>query len=106
MALFELEVASVATGGRPSWRQALAREATLMAAPIGLTVAARIAAVLDLPDVVVWILNALASFSVAVVVLLLVHAALEVPGKRAPWDRVSGTLVRYRKSRRGAAAAT
>ena len=100
MALFELEVVSVATGGRPSWRQALAREVTLMAAPIGLTVAARMATVLDAPDVVAWILNALASFSVAIIVLLLLHASLEVPGKRAPWDRVSGTLVRYRTMRR------
>ena len=102
MALFELEVVSVATGGRPSWRQALAREATRMAAPIGLTAAARLAAFLEAPDVVAWILDALATFSVPVLVLLLLHAALEVPGKRAPWDRVSGTMARYRTTRRGA----
>jgi hypothetical protein len=33
------------------------------------------------------------------VVLSLVHAALRVPGKRAPWDRAAGTMVRYRTSR-------
>ena len=27
------------------------------------------------------------------------RAALRVPGKRTPWDRVGGTMVRYRASR-------
>jgi hypothetical protein len=29
----------------------------------------------------------------------MLHAALRVPGKRTPWDRVGGTMVRYRTSR-------
>jgi hypothetical protein len=31
--------------------------------------------------------------------VLLFHAALRVPGKRAYWDRVAGTIVRYRTAR-------
>ena len=35
-----------------------------------------------------------------VVGLLLVHASLNMPGKRTPWDRGSRTMVRYRRRQR------
>jgi hypothetical protein len=37
--------------------------------------------------------------AVVVMCLMLLHAALRVPGKRAPWDRAAGTMVRYRTTR-------
>jgi hypothetical protein len=35
---------------------------------------------------------------------LLLHAFMRVPGKRAPWDRFAGTVVRYRTTRGSAGA--
>ena len=41
-----------------------------------------------------------ASFALTgLLLLLLFHAALRVPGKRTPWDRIAGTQVRYRVTR-------
>jgi hypothetical protein len=98
-ALFELEVAAVATGARPTWRQAIARSAVEYAAPFGLPSAMSIAGYaidlpIDLPGIA-------AAAGIAIVVVLLVHAVLRVPGKRAPWDRAAGTIVRYRASSTG-----
>ncbi len=102
-ALFELEVASVATGGRPTWRQAIARTALLGAGPIGLAIVSRLLVLVG------WMgpndLFELIGFGLVIVLALAVaHASLRVPGKRTPWDRVAGTIVRYRTGRRSAAS--
>jgi serine/threonine-protein kinase len=99
-ALFELEVVAFANGQRPSWRQAVVRELVLFSAmfvveTIEVIQRATDASWLVLPggDLV----GVLVTFAGGA---LLLHAALGVPGKRAPWDRVAGTMVRYRTTRR------
>jgi hypothetical protein len=92
--LFELEIVSVATNARPSWRQAIARTLVEYAAPLGLPSAVNVldyavALPNDLPGIA-------AGIGIATVVAMLAHASLRVPGKRAPWDRAGGTIVRYR----------
>ena len=97
-AIFELEVVDVRTLARPSRATALRRAL----------------AMLGLPALAVWAADALRSIgaatagnTVAAVILVLVplallsliHASLRVVGKRAPWDRLSGTMVRYRTPR-------
>jgi hypothetical protein len=97
-AIFELEVVDVRTLARPSRATALRRAL----------------AMLGLPALVVWAADALRSIGedtagnsvaaatlvlVPLALLLLIHASLRVAGKRAPWDRLSGTLVRYRTPR-------
>jgi len=102
-ALFELEVVSVATGGRPSWRQAIVRTTVLGAGPIGLAIVSRVLVLVGVmaPND----LFELIGFGVVIVLALaVVHASLRVPGKRTPWDRIAGTIVRYRTGRRSAAS--
>ena len=41
-----------------------------------------------------------AGASILLLAGLLLHASLRTPGKRAPWDRYAGTVVRYRKRQR------
>ncbi|HEU4613295.1 MAG TPA: protein kinase [Kofleriaceae bacterium] len=102
-ALLELEVVSAATTRRPSWPQALRRELAITVAPWALSWADFInhATGSPLPGDLFDILSVA---SLGVLVLMLLHAALRVPGKRAPWDRLAGTMVRYRTSRGSAGA--
>jgi hypothetical protein len=51
---------------------------------------------IDVPHDLFGILGAVSGI---VMCLMLLHAALRVPGKRAPWDRAAGTVVRYRTTR-------
>ncbi len=100
-ALLELEVISAATGGRPSWSQALRRELAIVVVPVALAWAESANRALDAPlpsDV----FNILSIATAVVLVVALWHAALRVPGKQAPWDRLARTLVRYRTSRQSA----
>jgi Protein kinase domain/RDD family len=93
-AVLELQVVSIADGGKPSLTQAFVREITLF----GPTVLASFAQhMFDLDAIVALIVLLLT-------VLALFLAAWRVPGKRAPWDRVAGTQVRYRAPRRESAA--
>jgi hypothetical protein len=97
-ALLELEVIEIAATTRPSLARAT-RRALVMCGPIwlGLWTNDAFALVgLELPR----------DFSGLVVALLvgagfvaLLYASLRVAGKRAIWDRVAGTMVRYRRSR-------
>ncbi len=97
-ALFELEVVDIARATRPSLAQAT-RRTLVMVGP---------------PYLVAWLRELFALFGIAlptdlgplafVLVLaiegvLLLHASARVAGKRALWDRVSGTMVRYRTAR-------
>ena len=104
MALFELEVVSLATEGRPRFGAAIAR-AAVMLGPIVVAQWAMVA----LDERHAGGLAHLAGLVVALLTLVyplvvLAHAAWRVPHKRAPWDRVAGTMVRYRTTRGPAAA--
>jgi hypothetical protein len=95
-ALFELQVADVDTGGRPSWRASfkrmLARLGVLLALgwlemaldALGLDLARNIVRVTYALIVVTWIVH-------------LLYASLRTSGKRTAWDRFAGTIVRYRR---------
>jgi hypothetical protein len=102
-ALFELEVVAIATSRRPTRLQAFRRELAcgggLLALDLGVYAA-------ELAGLTVSA-EAAAAFAVLIVVMsavAFIHAALRVPGKRAPWDRFAGTMVRYRTSRGSAGA--
>jgi uncharacterized RDD family membrane protein YckC len=102
-ALFELEVVSIATSQRPSWSQSFRRVLYVVAIPLLCEVGDLLRARLKLP-----IPHSLFEFlGVSTIVILGVtawHAALRVPGKRTPWDRFAGTMVRYRTTRGSAGA--
>jgi uncharacterized RDD family membrane protein YckC len=93
-ALLELEVVDVATNRRPTLTRAFVREVTMLGPMI--TVAA-LRYYLHVDEIFVPAVGALT-------VLLLFISAWRTPGKRAPWDRVARTQVRYRASRRSDAA--
>ena len=96
--LFELEVVAIDTAMRPPWSAAIRRSLILFGLPIFGSLLSAIAligapGIDDVADIVT-----LASFPILVVLLL--HASLRTPGKRTPWDRGSGTMVRYRGRQR------
>ena len=96
--LLEIELAEAATNARPRWRIAVKRAVAIFAVPVTLgclTLVLRRFAIgpKELRDV----LGALAFAWFPISGVLLLHAALRVPGKRAPWDRFAGTVVRYRR---------
>ncbi len=103
--LLELEVVSVATSGRPSLAQALRRELFLVAFPVSFAWMEFVIEKLDLP-LPANLFGGLAIAATVGFIALLLHAALRVPGKRAPWDRLSGTMVRYRTTRGSAGTVT
>ncbi|CAN5200590.1 hypothetical protein BH11MYX1_BH11MYX1_29140 [soil metagenome] len=92
-ALLELEVISVATTKRPSLSRAFVRELALFGPVILVTFAHQD----NLANTVLKIATAIL---VAAPLVAMFHAALRVPGKRAPWDRIAGTQVRYRVAQR------
>jgi Protein kinase domain/RDD family len=100
-AIFELEIVDVVTTKRPT----LARSTR------------RALAMLGIPALVMWINipidyagiryrnEIVGGFIVlygVVGFLSLLHASARVAGKRAPWDRIAGTMVRYRTTRTAA----
>jgi len=89
--LFELEVVATATATRPSWGEAFRRSLILFALP---TLGEVLSIVHDNVGEVAQI------GGMVVVALLLLHASLNMPGKRTPWDRGSRTMVRYRGRQR------
>ncbi|MGE0871802.1 MAG: protein kinase [Kofleriaceae bacterium] len=98
MALFELEIVDVKTGQRPSWRGAIVRTLSLFAIPCALiTTRSAIQANDNYVNLENFELGTI--LWVGAVAVSLIYAALRVPGKRTPWDRLSGTMVRYRPTR-------
>jgi hypothetical protein len=98
-ALFELEVIDIRTGTRPGWAAAFKRLAwsygplivlgwVVMLGPLGV------------PQLVITIAKVAQVAWVIMVVYRMIYASLRVPGKRAPWDIRSNTMVRYRTGRR------
>jgi serine/threonine protein kinase len=103
-ALFELEVVATASGRRPSWRQLIERELALIGLPL---VSSGVVRAFEAFGVSRWARNIagiVVSVSLFLLFAALVRAVLRTPGKRAPWDRVSGTIVRYRTMRSTPAA--
>ncbi|HEU4733348.1 MAG TPA: protein kinase [Kofleriaceae bacterium] len=98
--LFELEVIDVETGGRPSLRRAVIRTAVLSALPLAGVLVSRLLKLygyeLDESIEIAFVSAACAP------PLLLVWASLRSVSKRTLWDKLSGTMVRYR-TRRAAA---
>lgn len=93
-ALLELEVVDAATAARPAARRAIQRAAALVAMPIALSVAL---GAIDLAGYETGQLNSLVAFIAMVIGLaMLLHASLRKAAKRALWDELSGTMVRYR----------
>ena len=71
------------------------RTVVLGAAPIALAYASALTG----PSLVNAVLDILDLACALVLAGLTLRAALIVPGKIAPWDRVAGTIVRYRTTR-------
>ncbi len=101
-AMLELEVVSLASSQRPSWSQALRRELMLVGLPVVFAVTDNVVDALDAP-IPNGLFDGLAFAAIIVFGVLMLHASARVPGKRTPWDRRTGTLVRYRTSRGGVA---
>ncbi|HSK03751.1 MAG TPA: protein kinase, partial [Kofleriaceae bacterium] len=97
-ALFELEVVDTATLARPALPLAIRRALAMLGVPTlawWAQAAAELAGLASAAE----LLEAVAVLAIALGPALLLHAALRVAGKRAPWDRLSGTMVRYRTPR-------
>jgi hypothetical protein len=97
-AMMELEVVDIATGERPSLARAGRRALAIVAIPTALPWLGR---ALDTAGVrYVRELSAiLAGIWVAFCVVNLAYAAARISGKRTIWDRIAGTMVRYRTRR-------
>jgi uncharacterized RDD family membrane protein YckC len=96
--LFELEVVSVHTQRKPTWKSAAIRSLVMFGWQYGLMVAATVVDMLDL-SLEKTILTVAVGLSFVALAFVLTWAALRTPGKRALWDRVSGTIVRYHTPR-------
>ena len=95
--LFELELVEVATGTRPTWGTSALRSAALFAIPVTLAWIIELLRMLGAGHLLVrQLLSVLAIAWFPICAILLGRAALRVPGKRAPWDVIAGTVVRYR----------
>jgi hypothetical protein len=95
--LFELEVVTIDTATRPSWKAMIKRTLMLYGVLIFGSLLSALAVTFELPldlgDIVTLA-------CIPILAGLLLHASLRTPGKRAPWDRSSGTMVRYRGRQR------
>jgi uncharacterized RDD family membrane protein YckC len=94
-ALFELEVVTIERSNRPSWSAAIRRTAVLGALPLVGSVLTLVADGFGLPGRDLGGIVTVASLPLLAGLLL--YASLITPGKRAPWDRLAGTIVRYRQ---------
>ena len=103
-AVIELEVVDVNTADRPSFARALRRSLALYGplivltwVSVGFTVAG-IEPGVEFPILKIVLAVAFTVFLVGGVIALL-YASARGSGKRAVWDRVAGTMVRYRTTR-------
>jgi hypothetical protein len=98
MALIELEVVDIATAERPRFACSLRRSLAMFGPQILIMIAANVVKAADVPP---WtqVLKLLFAVSIAAAFFMLLHASARVSGKRAMWDRVAGTMVRYRTTR-------
>lgn len=98
-ALFELEVASLETGKRPTWRQALTRTLALLGPVIVLGWLSELLTFLEVPGIYQNAVGVLLGIVVALDIVHLAYSSARTPGKRTWWDRRAGTIVRYRRMR-------
>ncbi len=95
--LFELELVEVATGTRPTWKTSAIRSAAMFTVPVALAwIVELLRALGNGPQLVRQVLGVVTLAWFLICGILLARAALRVPGKRAPWDVIAGTVVRYR----------
>jgi hypothetical protein len=97
-ALFELEVVDTATLARPRPTVAIRRSLAMLGVP---TLAWGVQDALSALDIdrAAELAEVAAFLVFPLGLLLLLHASLRRSGKRALWDRLSGTVVRYRAAR-------
>jgi serine/threonine protein kinase len=98
-ALFELEVASVETGHKPTWRQAAVRTLYLGGPIVLLMWISELLSMLEVSGFFQKPVAALVGVVIAFAVIHLASASARTPGKRTWWDRRAGTIVRYRRMR-------
>jgi hypothetical protein len=99
-ALFELEVASIESGRKPTWRQAAIRTA-LVGGPIILFMwLSKLLSALEVTGFIQKPVAVLVGLLIAFDIFHLAYASARTPGKRTWWDRRAGTIVRYRQMRR------
>jgi len=97
-AIFELEVVDTATLARPRLSTSLRRSLAMLGVPTLAWWAGNALSLLGLEGAAD-LSKTLALLAMALCLLLLLHASLRRSGKRALWDRLSGTVVRYRAAR-------
>jgi eukaryotic-like serine/threonine-protein kinase len=97
--LIELEVLDTATGTRPTLGRCLARASLMFSLPLVLGIAELAVVMLEVAPVPrdVWGLAVVAWVVLGVLDLLI--ASARASGKRALWDRLTRTMVRYRAVR-------
>jgi hypothetical protein len=95
MALLQLEVVSVADSGRPSAGQSVARTAVLFGIAAASAVTNHVGALAP-SRTLASVTETLQIVGTVAPALALLVASWRDPNKRAPWDRVAGTMVRYR----------
>jgi serine/threonine protein kinase len=98
-ALFELEVASVDSGRKPTWRQAGLRTLYLGGPIILLMWISELLSTLEVSGFFQKPVAALVGIVIAFDIFHLAYASARTPGKRTWWDRRAGTIVRYRQMR-------
>ncbi len=96
-ALFELEVADVATGSLPRKRQAAIRVLIPLSFPIIDMVLAWAGNMFSMPALVT--AGDIVGFGFFLVPIAVIWASVRTPAKRTVWDRASSTIVRYRMPR-------
>jgi uncharacterized RDD family membrane protein YckC len=99
-ALFELEVVDMETGGRPRFTRALRRSLVMFGAPLAAKLVLYVFGERNSEDPVYQITEIVQLIVVFFGPILLAWASLRVSGKRTAWDRLSGTMVRYRTAQR------
>jgi uncharacterized RDD family membrane protein YckC len=95
--LFELEVADVATGGKPTLRRAAIRAAVPVAIPFLGGLVDHILAHYGYK--LITVVNVLFIVAGCAPVVSLLWASLRSVSKQTVWDKLSGTMVRYRARR-------
>ena len=96
-ALFELEVADVATGSLPRKRQAAIRVLIPLSFPIIDILLAWAGNMFSMPALVT--AGDIVGFGFFLVPIAVIWASVRTPAKRTVWDRASSTIVRYRMPR-------
>lgn len=95
--MFELEVADVATGGKPRRSQAAIRVLIPLGIPLADVALTAIGKIFSIPAAST--AGDIITFGVFLVPISMMWASARSPAKRTIWDRASGTIVRYRMRR-------